>query len=149
MTENETAAQKKKREAQEAARLKAQEEKTAADKEAQETQAKKEAEKEAAKANLPNNDHLSDEEREEQGLKAIEEAANNDEDPDDYVMSTVHDDVIREKLAQGSTSKARQAAAENYRLQQERQAQLERDTQRGLGFNGVRPEGESDKDVLV
>jgi hypothetical protein len=118
MTEKqETAAEKKKREAQEAAAAKAKKEKEAA-------AAEKEKEEAAA------------------AERAQKEAEKNDEEPSNKpTISTTHDEVMKEKLAHASTKKARQAEAENYRKQQERQAALERDTQRGLGFDGVREDG--------
>lgn len=168
----ETAAQKKQREAKEAAKQKAQEEKAAAKKAEDEAAAQKKKEDEAAQAVAAkaqkdaqnttdadkvkeaeervgqNNDHLTKDEREAKGLKEIEEAKKNDVE-DAPLVSTVHDDVVREKLAHASTSKAQRAQAEQYRLQQEHQKALETATQRGLGFNGVRPDGESEKDALV
>lgn len=119
---SETAKQKEAREkreaAQAAAKQKAQEEAAEAAKKEQE-----EKDKEATDSNLA-------QEKEEPVAKPL--------------ISTVHDDVINKKLAHASTPKARQAAAENYRLQQERQKQLETDTQRGLGFDGVRSSGKKD-----
>ena len=57
-------------------------------------------------------------------------------------ISTKHDQVIQEKLAHGSTDEAKKAEAENYKKQQEAQAELERKTQHGLGFTGVREDAE-------
>jgi len=134
----ESAAEKKKREAQEKARAKAQADKKAAEDAKQaEIDAKtnedvalkqKEAE-EASKAAAKKAKELDDQE---------DEVEANDEEYDPLHISTVHDEVETRLLSQGSTKEARDAEKANYEYQQELQKQLETDTQRGLGYAGVR-----------
>lgn len=150
----ETTKQKEAREKREAAQLaareKAQADKKAADEAAEAAKKdQQEKDKKTTDADLVQkaNKTVADNEdkKEKDALDALEEAKKNDEKPSkDNLISTVHDETIDAKLAQASTKKARAAAAENYRLQQERQKQLEIDTQRGLGFNGVKSDGKKD-----
>lgn len=103
----ETAAEKKTREAKEAAALKAKEEKAA----------------EAAKSKKEEKDALA----------AEKEAEKNDEKPSkDNLISTVHDEVVDKLLQQGSSKKAKEAEESNYLAQQKAQAALELETQHGL-----------------